>query len=65
MFRFCVVVFVVVVVVAFGTKTALVAFFASQSKWFLKCLLWEKMRLIMGETTAMVLSKKKKNYDVV
>jgi len=49
----------VVVVVAFGTKTALVAFFASQSKWFLKCLLWEKMRLIMGETTAMVLSKKK------
>ena len=58
----CVVVFVVVV--AFGTKTAL-AFFASQSKWFLKCLLWEKMRLIMGETTAMVLSKKKKNYDVV
>ena len=61
------VVFVVVVVVAFGTKTALVAFFASQSKWFLKCLLWEKMRLIMGETTAMVLSKKKKtmtSYDL-
>lgn len=48
---------VVFVVVA---KTALVAFFASQSKWFLKCLLWEKMRFIMGETTAMVLSKKKK-----
>ena len=52
----CVVVFVVVV--ASGTKTAL-AFFASQS-WFL-CLLWEKMRL-MGETTAMVLSKKKTMY---
>ena len=57
----------VVVVVAFGTKTALVAFFASQSKWFLKCLLWEKMRLIMGETTAMVLSPPKKtmtSYDL-
>ena len=57
----------VVVGPAFGTKTALVAFFASQSKWFLKCLLWEKMRLIMGETTAMVLSKKKKtmtSYDL-
>ena len=55
----CVVVFVVVGL-RFRHQNCSCCLFASQSKWFLKCLLWEKMRFIMGETTAMVLSKKKK-----
>ena len=56
----CVVVFVVVV----GTKTALVAF-CFAVKVVLKCLLWEKMRFIMGRRQRWCYPKKKKNYDVV